>query len=260
VNPLVLVFCGGKNVGKTEWFRRLLPDELKPYMAESKLDDGKDSEIMMTDKILIMDDEYGGKSKRDAKKLKEISSKDYFTVRPAYGRTSIRIRRLASLCGTSNEYDVINDITGNRRVIPVKINSINHKAYNEIDKVALFMEGYRIFKEWEQERKWELKADDIKYLNDSTSDFEEVRIELEMFHKYFEKPTEQTKNHAVFMQTTEIVTFIHDRHKIMLSIKRMGAELRALEIEKKPGKGKNRGQKGYYLVKKNTLETDKAPF
>src|SRR6184192_1359909 len=62
-SPLMLVLCGGQNTGKTEWFRRILPDSLLTYYAESKLDLGKDDEILMTKKIIIMDDEMGGKSK-----------------------------------------------------------------------------------------------------------------------------------------------------------------------------------------------------
>jgi len=45
VSPLSLVLCGGQGTGKTEWFRRLLPKELKSLYAESKLDAGKDDEI-----------------------------------------------------------------------------------------------------------------------------------------------------------------------------------------------------------------------
>ena len=39
-SPLVLVLVGGQNTGKTEWFRRLLPDELKSYYAEAYLNKG----------------------------------------------------------------------------------------------------------------------------------------------------------------------------------------------------------------------------
>lgn len=48
-SPLMKVLTGEvQNTGKTQYFRRLLPDELKMYYAESKLDAGKDDEILMT--------------------------------------------------------------------------------------------------------------------------------------------------------------------------------------------------------------------
>ena len=84
-SSLLMALTGSQNCGKTQFFRRLLPDELKPFYAESKLDNGKDDEILMTQKILIMDDELGGKSKMEAKKLKELTSKQYFTLREPYG-------------------------------------------------------------------------------------------------------------------------------------------------------------------------------
>ncbi|GAI06048.1 unnamed protein product, partial [marine sediment metagenome] len=55
VSPLSLVLCGDvQGTGKTEWYRKLLPNDLKSLYAESKLDAGKDDEILMTQKILIM--------------------------------------------------------------------------------------------------------------------------------------------------------------------------------------------------------------
>src|SRR5690606_27221973 len=129
---------GGQRVGKTKFFRNILPDELMDFYAESKLDDGKDSEILMTRKLIILDDEFGGKSKQDAKRLKELSSKQWFNVRRPYGRTSEDIKRIAVLCGTSNDDEVINDPTGNRRIIPVNINNIDHDKMSEIDMTDLF--------------------------------------------------------------------------------------------------------------------------
>ena len=45
---LILVLIGGQGTGKTEFFRNLLPKELRKYYGESKLDAGKDDEILMT--------------------------------------------------------------------------------------------------------------------------------------------------------------------------------------------------------------------
>jgi hypothetical protein len=80
-SPLMMVLSGSnQNTGKTEWWRRLLPRELRKYYAESKLDAGKDDDILMTQKLLIMDDEMGGKSKKDEKRLKELLSKQTFSL------------------------------------------------------------------------------------------------------------------------------------------------------------------------------------
>ena len=118
---MCLVLCGAQNVGKTRFFRNLLPDELANFYAESKLDEGKDAELLMCKKLIICDDEFGGKSKQDAKKFKELISKQVFSVRKPYGRVSEDLPRYAVLCGTSNEEEVLNDPTGNRRILPLNI-------------------------------------------------------------------------------------------------------------------------------------------
>ena len=76
----------------------------------------------MTKKWIILDDEYGGKSKREEKRLKEITSKAWINIREPYGRVSVDLRRLSVFCGTSNESQILNDPTGNRRILPIHIN------------------------------------------------------------------------------------------------------------------------------------------
>ena len=49
----VLALTGGQNTGKTEFFRRLLPQDLPKYYAESKLDAGKDDELLMCQKLIV---------------------------------------------------------------------------------------------------------------------------------------------------------------------------------------------------------------
>ena len=96
---------------------RLLPAELKSLYAESKLDAGKDDEILMTQKILIVDDEFGGKSKQEEKRFKEITSKQIFNLREPYGRVNVDLNRLATLGGSTNDTGILNDPTGNRTFI-----------------------------------------------------------------------------------------------------------------------------------------------
>jgi predicted P-loop ATPase len=184
-SPLMLVLVGEiQGTGKTEFFRRLLPKEIREhYYAESKLDAGKDDEILMTQKILIMDDEMGGKSKKESKRLKELTSKQVFSLRAPYGKHNIDLKRLAVLCGTTNDNEILNDPTGNRRIIPVEVTSINHSSYNKVDKTALFMEVFRL---WSSGFEWKLSRHDIDYLNKDAADFEVTSLEGELLGKFFE--------------------------------------------------------------------------
>ena len=175
---MILVLNGKQGINKTEFFRGLLPLELREYYAESSLDDGKDSEILMTKKLLIVDDEFGGKNKNDYKKLKNLSSKQTFSIRRPYGKVSEDLERIAVLGGTTNESEIINDYTGNRRIIPVNIISFDIEKYRAIDKNDLFMELYH---EWQADRTgWFLTPDEIDNLNDSTLKNQEVMAEQEV--------------------------------------------------------------------------------
>ncbi|NIV12863.1 MAG: hypothetical protein GWN62_16760 [Aliifodinibius sp.] len=181
---MILVLNGEQGTNKTEFFRNLLPEKLRSYYAESNLDEGKDSEILMTKKWLIVDDEFGGKSKRDATKLKRLSSQQTFTIRMPYGRMSEDLRRLAVLAGTSNDYEVINDPTGNRRIIPVNIESLDIDRFKAIDKDLLFIELYQA---WQKNKtKWFLTKQEIELLNKITIKNTEVMPEVEAIQKLFD--------------------------------------------------------------------------
>lgn len=181
---MILVLNGEQGVQKTNFFRFLLPEKLRCFYSESNLDEGKDSEILMTKKWLIVDDEFGGKSKKDATKLKRLSSQQVFTVRAPYGRISEDLRRLAVLGGTSNDSEVINDPTGNRRIIPVNIISFDFEKYKSINKDKLWIE---IYKEWEKDKEgWFLTKSQIEWLNGATIKNAEIMQEVELINEHFE--------------------------------------------------------------------------
>ncbi|WP_091608819.1 VapE domain-containing protein [Maribacter dokdonensis] len=202
---LVLVLCGGQRSGKTKFFRGLLPLELRPFYAESKLDKEKDDGIQMTQKLILMDDEFSGKSKKEAAKFKEVSSRDIFSVRKPYGKTFEDLKRYAVLCATTNEAEILNDPTGNRRLIPVNIKSIDQERYAAIDKTALFMELYRKWKEIGDG--WMLTGDDVEFLNQATKENESVDIDTEFILKLY-KPSTATEPKSKFVQVSDILMTI----------------------------------------------------
>ncbi|WP_423148624.1 VapE domain-containing protein [Rubrolithibacter danxiaensis] len=229
-SPLMLVLCGGQNCGKTEWFRRLLPEPLQPYYAESKLDAGKDDEILMTKKLIIMDDEMGGKSKQEQKKLKEMTSKQTFSVREPYGRVSIDLNRLAMLCGTTNDNQILNDPTGNRRILPINVLSINHDVYNSINKYHLFIEVYNLYKSGYN---YNLNREEILLLNQSTVEFESSCIEEEMILKHYTLPESDPEKFVSDVTNSDIVVRIKNITGVNLNPKILGLVLKKLGFTQK---------------------------
>jgi len=218
----VLTLVGGQNTGKTEWFRRLPPRPLVKYYAESKLDAGKDDDILMCQKLWVMDDEMGGKSKQDEKRFKELTSKSTFSLRAPYGRHNEDYKRLAVLCGTSNEEDIINDPTGNTRILPVRVLSIDHEAYNAIDKDELFMECVRAYESGEE---WQLNKSELAALDEMGTDFETTPFERELILSHFSPP--RAGVYSTWMTSTEIKDHIETMTKQRIfGTKRFGIELR----------------------------------
>lgn len=256
---LILVLTGGQGTSKTKFFRTLLPKSLMPYYAESELDRGTDDEILMTQKLLLLDDEFGGKSKKDAKKLKNLSSKQYFNVRVPYGKRNEDLMRYAVLAGTSNDDEVINDPTGNRRIIPIRIKSIDFKALDAIDKDELFMELYREWQEVGEE--WMLNKEDIEILKACTVYNESLSPEEQFVMRYFDIPTDEDRPTNVdFLSTTEIVDYINAQSltRIPIHVNKFGAVLKNLGFEKKTKRDGTKTKGGYYVVKKH-LATSNIP-
>jgi len=230
----VLCLTGGQNTGKTEWFRRLLPAGLQKYYAESNMDKGKDDELLMCEKLIVLDDEMGGKSKQDEKRFKELTSKNFFSLRAPYGRHNEDFKRLALLCGTTNEKAVINDPTGNTRILPIEVDSINHDLYNSIDKDELFMELYRMYTTGS---KWQLDKDEINILMEISQEFETIPFEKELILRFFEVPQEDEG--FILMTATAIKDVIetNSKQKIM-SMKNFGTTLKKIfgdQVQRKDG-------------------------
>jgi predicted P-loop ATPase len=247
-SPLVLIFSGEKQgTGKTHWFRYLLPKELRFLFAESKMDAGKDDEILMTKKLLILDDEYGGKSKKEEKRLKELTSKEFINVREPYGRVSTDLRRLAVFCGTSNETQILSDPTGNRRQIPIHINNINHDIYNQCDKAALWRELYAMFCAGIE---YTILKEEIALLNQSTEAFKHSTPEEDLIHKKLEIGD---RAFGEWMSLTDIQQYLMIETKFnYLNTQRIGSILTALGYAKER-KTRGNSKVAMYFVSKLTM-------
>jgi predicted P-loop ATPase len=248
----VLALIGVQNTGKSEWFRRLLPKDLEKYYGESKLDAGKDDDLLMCQKLIIQDDEMGGKSKEDEKRFKELTSKAVFSLRAPYARANEDFKRLAVLCGTSNTKEIINDRTGNTRILPVNVLSINHALYNNIDKDELFMELYRSFENGEE---WLLTSDDLKGLADTSSEFENINYERELLTTYF--MTKDDPGLVEWLTATQIKNHIESNSKQQVrNMKNFG-----IELKRYFGESRNIDNKGrFYGVVKVHLNGTGEPF
>lgn len=247
----MLVFTGPQYNGKTEFFRRLLPNALRSYYAESKLDRGKDDELLMCQKLIVMDDEMGGKSKQDEKRLKELTSKETFSLRAPYRKDNMDYKRLAILCGTSNPTEIINDPTGNTRILPVKVDSIDFDRINAVDRTEVFMEAYHAYKAGES---WQLTRDEVALLNTISDDFSSICYERELILQFF-SPADGS-GHTDYLTATEIKNEIEINSKQQIrNMGRFSIELRKLMGDPKSRKRQGVPIKCYSVIKLGSNQT-----
>lgn len=195
-----------------------------------------------------MNDEMSNKSKKDIAVMKKIISTKWFNLRKPFGRSSEDFRRIATLCGTSNNLELLNDPTGNRRLIPIEVYSIDHKKYNSVDKTELWMEAYHA---WVSGENFKFDKDDIERLNRSTGEFEEVSFEYEMIQKYF-KPSNEKEPFSIFMTNSEIFTEIKIKtQNNFLSQRKLGMELKKLGFDQVVKKIYGKTSRGYYVFSNN---------
>ena len=245
-SELILVLIGKKGNGKTEFFYRLLPQELKSYYAVDKLDRGKDSDLLMSEKLIILDDEFSGKSKKDHNHLKALSSMKTFSLRRPYGRSNSDVKRLALLCGTSNPDAVIFDnFGGNRRIIPIKIEDRDFKLFDSINKTLLMAqlcqhwmcqneEGVEAHKLNKAERE---KLEELSYAHYAHS------IKKDLILKYV-KADESEKN---FYTATDIANHIQAKTTLRISPIKIGHELNQLGFVRISRKVHGKVAHGYHV-------------
>lgn len=259
ISPLLLALSGKGNTGKTTYLRNLFPVELKKYNVQTKIGIDKDSKASMCRYLLIVDDELSGKSRMEEKHLKELTSTDFFTYRPPYGHSDVTRKRLAVLCGTTNDDAVLSDPTGNRRIIPIKVLSIDQDKYNSIDKTALFMEIVRLYEAGE---KWELTAEDIARLERGTVEHQTENFDQELILKYFRKPNDAyEKKQAVFMTSTDIILALEQSGtKQKLVPRQIGINLRLLKFDKTTKRIDGIPTYGYLVIKKDVDYIARTPY
>lgn len=209
VSPLTLVLCGQKQgTGKTSFFRNLLPEDLQDYLIEKKIDaNDKDSMYNLAKGLICFDDEFGGLATKDVKDFKRVADTNWIDIRLPYSAFYSKIKRRASLCGTTNESNILKDVTGNRRLLPINVESIDYDKMIKIDTNSLWREAYKL---WREDFDWKIyKAEDIEFLNDNTAKNIEVNPIEELFFTHFS--LEETSEHTqkVVMNQGEILNYLN---------------------------------------------------
>lgn len=125
----VLIFQGNQSIGKTSWFKKLLPYPVNEYFLEGATLDptNKDSIARVTSHALVELGEADSTMKKDIAAIKAFLTSNRDIFRPPYGRVDNTLPRRTIFCASVNDNEYLVDPTGNSRFWTIPVTSLNYE-------------------------------------------------------------------------------------------------------------------------------------
>lgn len=142
----VMVFQGEQGGKKTSWLGSIVPKTYRPYVLSGIILDiaDKDSRKQALSGWIVELGELDGTFRRsDIAKLKAFLSNEIDEIRMPYAAMSSQFRRRTSFFASVNESKFLNDDTGNRRFLPLRVLSTN--PVHGVDLDQIWAEVYQLY-------------------------------------------------------------------------------------------------------------------
>lgn len=121
-NECVVTLIGVQGCGKSTFCASILPPHLRSYYLDHiNLGNKNDKEMALTNNLLVNLDELDQIKPGQQAELKQTLSKVMVNGRPIYGRAQKCRQRYASFVSTTNNPRPLNDPTGSRRYLCIRI-------------------------------------------------------------------------------------------------------------------------------------------
>jgi len=190
-------------VGKSSFLEKLCPPSLyMDYNFVGHWDPkNKDHYECLGTKILITMDDLDALNKPELGNLKSVMTQPKIEVRRPYARASIKLPRLASLLGSTNEKNFLPDYE-NRRFLPFEVKGADFKT--PISYELLYSQAVGMYKEGFQ---FWFDRDEIKTMNEHTDRFRRISQEEEMIKVNFRVPTDVDRRlgSVLYLFTSDIM-------------------------------------------------------
>ena len=242
-NETMLILVGEQGVGKSTFCRSIMPRELEAYYTENfSLANRRKALLMLNRYGLINFDEVNRLTESQQPVLKNMLQLPVVDEFKPYASNSVQERRYASLMGTSNNQDIIIDLTGSRRYLCAHVvGPIDVKK--KINHAQLFAEAVE---ELNAGRRYWLNEEEEALLVDRNIQFVRMPASAEEFDIYF-AAAKELENGAEWLYATQIYERMHPTiHKPMTNaqLRTFSALMNSRHIVSKRSNG---GMK--YLVK-----------
>ena len=185
VNQIAIILCGKQGVGKSTWFRNILPLELRKYYDTGYMDPkDKETLIKLSELCLYNMDEVENLKPKNVEAIKELITKSSMYLRRAYTTLSQNYPRRCSFCGTANGTEILHDITGNRRFLCHNVLSIDYKL-KDFNLVQLYAQAYHLYRN-EKFQYW-LDNKEQAAVESQNSKFRAMSLEEQLITAYYDK-------------------------------------------------------------------------
>ena len=249
-----LVFKGKQGLGKTRWFRALMPKEFlfEFFKNGVQLDLSKKDDIIQATSYWLCElGELGGtmrKSDRDALKAWLTSTQDEY--RTPYDRKAEKYPRRTFFACTVNDDEFLRDDTGNRRFIVIDVEGLNHTHDIDVDLL------------WGQIMEMYINGG-VTYLDQS-----EIQLNDDRNRGYLVKtdeqliiediiPLDQPKEQWGYITSTALCNYLDEKHGKKLLPKKVGKALSTMGFEQQ---NTSKGQVRDRFYKMPFIEGYSIPF
>jgi putative DNA primase/helicase len=167
----VLVFQGAQYVGKTKWFKQLVPQELGLLKDGMLLrPDDRDSVMKCVSNWLVELGEIDATfRKSDVAALKSFLTSDRDVLRRAYARKESAFARRTVFFASVNPKNYLHDETGNRRYWTIECEELDHS--HGIDMQQCWAQVHQL---WADGESWFLQPGEMDLLNEHNKEFEVI--------------------------------------------------------------------------------------
>ena len=247
VNNVILVFIGEQGAYKTTWFNYLLPPQLKQYFYTKTNANRmtRDDLLTLAQYGLVCCEELDTMRPAELNQLKAAVTMPSIDERAAYAHFHEHRKHIASFCGTGNNVSFLSDPTGNRRWLPVEVESIVSPREHPFCYEGIYSQALALYKSgftfW-------FTKEEIQEQNRHNRKFETPRLEHELVDLYFRKPLEH--ENSMFMTSSRVLQIIGSGITQKLSATRIGMAFSELGFQRV----RYHGIRGYLVMQRTAEE------
>jgi len=203
----VLDLVGGQGAGKTTFLKNMGMEWYTDQFSDFK---DKDNFSIMLRNLIVNDDEMTATNNSSFESLKKFVSAQELEFRPPYGKNSIRYDKNFVMARTTNEMTYLKDRTGERRFLPVKVDSSRQtkSPFDDLDEktiglmwgefVSYYQHGFEFGLTKDQETMLAKYREDFMYVD-------EVEAEIEEFLKQWPNDFVSSKNIAKYLGEENLI-------------------------------------------------------